>query len=536
MDRIFKNGKVYSVDDKNRFYTALGIEDGKIVFLGYDDDVDSIDADEIIDLQGRTVLPGFIDSHIHLLNYAFVKCNYNMLKDSSISKIIEKGKEIGRDLDESGDDKWIYGRGWNELNFITGDKRVLTKQDLDEISLTRPILFIRVCGHIATVNSKALEIVNGLENIKEYESQIDNETGILSEAAVKLCYNVMTEPSLEEIKDHIKYVLKDLSTCGITSTQSDDFLSLPGRNVERIMQAYRELDKTGELTVKIREQPSFISYDDVKKFIDDGHRTGDGTDYYSVGPIKLYIDGSLGAKTALMNEPYEGEESNCGMIRHTIEELQDCVDYSYSHDMQILLHAIGDKAADIAMDAYEDTIKRYGQKPLRLAINHLQIVSTDLFDRMAEYGILSYIQPVFVPTDKPVIEKLVGKERADRSYMWKTMLNKGLVCCGGSDSPVESFNILQNIQYAVTRDALDEKTDGWHPDEKLTVEEAVRLFTIWNAYGAFEENEKGSLEIGKAADLTILDKDIFEVDPHDIASIKVVATIVDGKTIYKKNN
>jgi hypothetical protein len=534
MDRIFKNGKVYSVDDKNTFYTALGIEEGKIAFLGSDDDVDSIDADEIVDLQGRTVLPGFIDSHIHLLNYAFVKCNYNMLKDTSIIKIIEKGKEIGRDLDEAADDKWIYGRGWNELNFTTGDKRFLTKHDLDKISLTRPILFIRVCGHIATVNTKALEIINGLVNVKEYEGQIDSENGILSEAAVKLCYNVMTEPSLEEIKDLIKYVLEELSHCGITSVQSDDFLSLPGRNAERIMQAYRELDSAGELTVKIREQPSFISYDDVKKFIDDGHRTGDGTDYYSVGPIKLYIDGSLGAKTALMNEPYEGEEANSGMMRHTLEELQDCVDYSYSHDMQILLHAIGDKASDVAMDAYEDAIKKYGQKPLRLGINHLQIVTKELFNRMDEYGILAYIQPVFVPSDKPVIEKLVGKDRAERSYMWKTMLNKGLVCCGGSDSPVESFNILQNIQCAVTRDALYEKTQGWHPEEKLTVEEAVRLFTIWNAYGAFEENKKGSLEIGKAADLIILDKDIFEVEPHDIASIKVIATIVDGKTVYEK--
>lgn len=534
MDRILKNGKVYSVDYNNRFYTALGIEDGKIVFLGSDDAADSIDADEIIDLQGKTVLPGFIDSHIHLLNYAFVNSYYNMSKDSSISEITENGKKIGKGLDEAGDDHWIYGRGWNELNFTTGDKRVLTKQDLDKISLTRPILFIRVCGHLATVNSKALEIVNGLENVKEYEGEIDNETGILSEAAIKLCYNVMTEPSLEEIKDLIKYVLKDLSKCGITSTQTDDFLSLPGKNGERIMQAYRELDKAGELTVKVREQPSFVSYDDVRKFIDEGHRTGDGTDYYSVGPIKLYIDGSLGAKTALMNEPYEGEDIYCGMMRHTLEELQDCVDYSYSQDMQILVHAIGDKASDVVMDAYENTIKKYGQKPLRLAINHLQIVSKELFDRMYKYGILAYIQPVFVPTDKPIIDKLIGKERANRSYMWKTMLNKGLVCCGSSDSPVESFDILQNIQYAVTRDALDEKTEGWHPEEKLTVEEAVRLFTIWNAYGSFEENKKGSIEIGKVADLTILDKDIFEVDPHEIASIKVVATIVDGKTVYKK--
>jgi len=151
---------------------------------------------------------------------------------------------------------------------------------------------------------------------------------------------------------------------------------------------------------------------------------------------------------------------------------------------------------------------------------------------MKEYDILGYIQPVFVPSDKGIIARLVGEERAEKSYLWKTMLDKGLHLCGGSDSPVESFNILANIQTAVTRDGLNENTEGWHPEEKLTVDESLRLFTIWNAYGAFEEEKKGSLEIGKSADFVILDDDIYETDPHSIKDITICETVVDGKVVY----
>ena len=172
----------------------------------------------------------------------------------------------------------------------------------------------------------------------------------------------------------------------------------------------------------------------MKAFIDRGYRTGQGSDYYKIGPIKLYQDGSLGAKTALMNHPYLGED-NCGIAVHDAADLQRCVDYAYSHDMQILIHAIGDKAADMVCTAYENTIEKFGKKEKRLAINHLQIVSDDLFDRMKANDILAFIQPIFVESDKKIIASLVGEEVAQRSYLWKTMLKKGLICCGGSDAP-----------------------------------------------------------------------------------------------------
>ena len=269
----------------------------------------------------------------------------------------------------------------------------------------------------------------------------------------------------------------------------------------------------------------------MKAFIDQGYRTGQGSDYYKIGPIKLYQDGSLGAKTALMNHPYLGED-NCGIAVHDAADLQRCVDYAYSHDMQILIHAIGDKAADMVCTAYENTIEKFGKKEKRLAINHLQIVSDDLFDRMKANDILAFIQPIFVASDKKIIASLVGEEVAQRSYLWKTMLKKGLICCGGSDAPVERFDVLENIQVAVTRDALHEKTEGWHPQEKLSVLEALRMFTISNAYASFDEQNKGSLEIGKAADLVLLSNDPFTTDAHSIAQIQVLKTYVDGKEVY----
>lgn len=527
VDKLFYNGNIYSIDSENRRYTAVGVENGKIVYLGDVESAKEVKCSEKIDLCGGTLLPGFIDSHLHMLNYAFVQASYQMFDSVSIEEIIETGKKRLQGVSKT---DWLYGRGWNELDF-EGEKRILTRFDLDKISTTVPILFIRVCGHIAAVNTKALEIISKLENTKEYIHQIDIEQGILTEASVKLCYDAMTVPSIERIKEMILHTQKELNKVGITGVHTDNFLSLPGRPSERIIAAYRELEKERKLTVKVYEQASFTAYEDMKRFIDLGYRTGQGNDFYRIGPIKLYQDGSLGAKTALMHNAYIGDETY-GTATHDETDLQRCVDYAYSHDMQIIVHAIGDKASDMVCTAYEEAIRKFGKKKNRLAINHLQIVNEGLFERMKENDILAFIQPIFVAGDKNIIERLLGSDASQRSYLWKTMLDKGLVCCGGSDAPVESFNVLEGIQLAVTRDALDEKTDGWHPQEKVSVLDALRMFTISNAYGSFDENKKGSIEIGKAADFVLLSEDLFTVEAHDIAKIQVMKTFINGEEVY----
>lgn len=531
VDKLYYNGKIYSIDKDNHQYTAIGVKNGRIAFLGDDKEAETMDAGERIDLEGKTMLPGFIDSHLHLLNYAFVLEAYSMLGVDSIQKVIDDGKNLLTEMRDTDSSEWLYGRGWNEQSF-KDEKRFLTKQDLDKISTERPILFLRVCGHVAAVNSKGLEIVMGLKNTKDYLDQIDVENGILTEASAKLCYHAMDVPSVEKVKSMILRVQPDFSRCGITSVESDDFLSLPGRDRKAIVKAQQELDEEGKLELRIREQAAFTCFEEMKSYIDDGFRTGQGSDFYSIGSVKLYQDGSLGGRTALLHEPYEQDDGNCGTTVHDEKDLQNCVDYAYDHDMQILIHAIGDKASDMVCDAYIHAMKKYGKKDLRLAINHLQIVSENLFGRMKENDIIAYIQPVFVASDKANLRNLVGEKREKNAYAWKTLLDRGIPCCGGSDAPVESFDILQNIQIAVTRDGLDEVSEGWKPEEKLSVLEAVKLFTIGNAYGAFEEEKKGSLEIGKLADMVVLDADIFETDPHKISKISVLRTIVGGKDVY----
>lgn len=531
-DRIYYNGVIRTMDDQRSVFSAIGIRDGKIAFLGDDKQAAALMADEKTDLKGSCMLPGLTDSHLHMLNYAFVKQSYMMTGAASIEEIISHGRSIADKMKDEDPENWIYGRGWNEDNF-TDEKRPLDRFDLDKISTERPILFIRVCGHKAAVNTKGLEIVMGLKQTADYIDQIDQENGILTEASIKLCYDAMNEPTVEKIKEMILSAQKDINARGITGVDSDNFLSLPGRKSAGIIKAYKELEKEGKLTLRVREQASFTAFEHMKAFIDAGYRSNDGGDYYKIGPVKLYQDGSLGARTALMNNPYAGTDEY-GTAVHDQEDLENLVDYAYKNDMQILIHAIGDKASDMICDAYVKAIEKYGKRDSRLAINHLQIVSDDLFDRMKEYDILAFIQPVFVASDMDIVENLTGKEPADRSYLWKTMMDKGLICCGGSDAPVESFDVLENIQIAVTRDKLGQKTEGWHPEEKLSVDEAVRLFTAGNAYEAFEEDIRGSLAIGKNADMTVLDRDIFEIEPHEISKVSVLKTIVGGREVYVK--
>mgnify|MGYP003374369660 FL=1 len=531
-DRIYYNGVIRTMDEQRNVCSAIGIRDGKIAFLGNDEQAASLMAAEKTDLKGSIMLPGLTDSHLHMLNYAFVKQSYHMTGATSIAEIISHGCQIADEMKGEDHENWIYGRGWNEDNF-TDEKRALNRFDLDKISTERPILFIRVCGHKAAVNTKGLEMVLGLKQTADYIDQIDQENGILTEASIKLCYDAMNEPTVENIKEMILFAQKDINARGITGVDSDNFLSLPGRKSAGIIKAYKELEKEGKLTLRVREQASFTAFEHMKAFIDAGYRSNDGGDYYKIGPVKLYQDGSLGARTALMNKPYVGTDDEYGIAVHDREDLENFVDYAYKNDMQMLIHAIGDKASDMICDAYIKAIEKYGRRDSR-AINHLQIVSNDLFDRMKEYGIMAFIQPVFVASDMDIVENIIGKEATDRSYMWKTMMDKGLVCCGGSDAPVENFDVLENIQIAVTRDKLGQVTEGWYPEQKLSVDEAVRLFTIGNAYEAFEEDIRGTLEIGKNADMTVLDRDIFEIEPHEISKVSVLKTIVGGREVYVK--
>lgn len=532
MDKLFYNAKVDTRDGAGTIAQAVGVTDDKIVFVGTTEEGEKLCPAERIDLNGAYVLPGFNDTHLHILNYAFVASAYLMFDKTSIKMLLEDAKTFAAEHGISGE-KWLFGRGWNHELF-TDEKRFLTRKDLDAISTDYPVYFIRTCGHVAAANSKALEKIMALEKTKQYAHFIDEENGVLLEASVKLVYDAMIPPTQDEVETLIQLGARDLNACGITGIQTDDFLSLPGRDPQTIINAYNNLQCKGKLNVRVYEQSAFTKKEDMERFLSWGYRTGMGGPYFKIGPIKLLQDGGLGAHTALLRQPYADAPDELGLQIHDTETFYAMIKEAHDMGMQIAVHTIGDGALEMLLDALQAAQKDNPREDCRHGGVHTQITDRGLIERMAKEKVIAYIQPIFIEDDIGVCERCVGPERTAGSYAWKTMLELGVHISGGSDAPVMRFNTLENIQTAVTRQKMDGYPEGgWLPDQKLTVDEAIDLFTKNAPYSTFEETVRGTIEVGKYADMVVLGQDIHEVAPNNIKDIPVLRTIVGGRTVYQ---
>ncbi len=529
MDMLIVNAKVISMDKDNSIHQALGIKEGKIEFIGSNEEASLISSKQKLDAEGLTVLPGFIDTHLHLLDYALFENFIKLYGFTDKEQLIAAGQDfINSDSLRFG---WVLARGWDQNKF-SDEKSFPTRHDLDLISTDIPVLYTRVCGHIAVVNSPGLEKILQLEESKELMDYIDKEDGILRESAAFLYMKLLKELDVDEIKALIKEGHKSLNKAGITSVHSADFLALPGNNWENIIKAYKELDEENGITVRTYQQCMFNNIEVYDDFLRKGYANENGSDFFRIGSLKLLADGSLGARTALLSSPYSDDESTCGYQVFDENILGRFFEKAITNDMQIAVHGIGDKSIEITADMLSKLID--GENTLRHGIVHAQITNQRILDKIKQSDLIVYIQPVFVDTDMDIVEHRIGKERMDKVYAWKTMLDMGIKACGGSDAPVVGFDIMENIYFAVTRKNICELPQGgWIPEEKLSVHEALLLFTVNAAYASFEENFKGSLEIGKAADLAIIDRDILNVTPDMIKDIKVKYTIVNGKVVYQ---
>lgn len=529
MDLLLVNANIITMDEKGSIHQSIGIKDGKIKFIGSNEQALAIEAVEKLDADGLTVLPGFIDTHLHLVDYALFENFIKLYSYTDKEQLIEAGKNfIESDSLKFG---WVLGRGWDQNKF-TDKKTFPTRYDLDLISEDIPVLYTRVCGHIASVNSVGLEMILQLEEAVHLADYIDKENGILRESAAYLYMKLLKELELEEIKSLIVQGHKNLNRAGITSVHSVDFMALPGNNWENIIKAYKELDEEKRITVRTYEQCMFNSLDSYDDFLQKGYAKDDGTDHFKIGPLKLLADGSLGARTALLSDPYTDDESTCGYQVFDEIILGQFFEKAVQNDMQIAVHGIGDRSIEISADMLSKLID--GKNTLRHGIIHAQITNQRILDKIKKSDLILYIQPVFVDTDMDIAEQRIGKDRMDKIYAWKTMFDMGIKACGGSDAPVVGFDIMENIYFAVTRKNICGLPEGgWMPQEKLSVYEALRLFTANAAYASFEEDFKGSLKIGKAADMAIIDRDILKTDPDLIKDIKVVYTIIDGKIVFE---
>nr|WP_276537065.1 amidohydrolase [Anaerosalibacter massiliensis] len=498
------------------------------------------DNTEVVDLEGKLLLPGFNDSHMHLLMYSYHIQNVNLVGTTSIGNIIERTKKFIKERNIASG-KWILGIGWNQDYFTEGERVFPTRYDLDKISTEHPIVFTRVCYHIVIANSKAMELAGITKDSPQIEGgkfDLDENgepIGIFREKAQGLITSHIPESTVEEIKEMLIEGMKNANKCGITSVQTDDFEAIPGKNYENIIKAYKELNEEGKINLRIYEQCLLPSMGRLKGFLDSGYRTGHGDDFFKIGPLKLLGDGSLGARTAALTKPYADCPDTYGIPVFTQEEIDELVEIAHNSDMQIAVHCIGDKAMYMAFEAIEKALAKSPRKDHRHGIVHCQITDEYLLNKFKELNAVAYIQPIFLDYDWKIAESRIGGELLKTCYNWRTLLHSGVHLGFGSDAPVESFNVLNGIYEAVTsKDLNGEPEGGWKPDQTLTVEEAVYGFTMGGAYTSFEENGKGSIEEGKLADMVVLSRDIFEIPEDEIKDVEVEMTIFNGKIVYKK--
>lgn len=534
MNKIFINGKIYTMRENDAIVSALYVENGLIKKTGCNEEILAMkkNDDEVIDLHNKAVVPGFNDSHMHLLMYGQSLNQVDLFNVKSQHEVIERGLEFLR-THKIGEGQWLIGRGWNHEAFE--NKKMLNKYDLDKISTEIPILFSRACCHIVSCNSKALEIagINANTHVDGGEIEVvDGETtGVLKERAGFNVYSMLSETKRKDRKNDLLLGIKKLSSYGITSIHSDDDIT---DNDYDIIDIYNEIESEHKMDVRVYQQCRFNDVCKFDDFIQKVYENYKVSENFKLGSLKIISDGSLGGRTALMNEPYSDNNNTKGIAIFTQENLDELIEKAHENNIPVAIHAIGDKAIDMAIEGIEKAQNKNYKKNIRHGIIHSQITSKDALEKYRDDNIIAYIQPIFIDSDSKIAEIRVG-ERVKYSYNWKTLHDYGVMIPFGTDSPVESPNPFENIYCAVMRTDLEGKPEGgWLPEQKLSVKESVKAYTYDSAYAAYEENTKGTLEEGKYADMAVLSEDIFEINPEKIKDIYCIMTIKNGEIVYER--
>ena len=351
--------------------------------------------------------------------------------------------------------------------------------------------------------------------------------------AMEPVYDSIPVPSKEEIKDMIRSACKALNSYGVTSSQSDDYCVYRAVPWQTVNEAYKELEESGELTVRVYEQSNFTDLESLKGFVEAGNVTGIGTDRFKIGPLKMLGDGALGARTAFLSRPYADDPSTCGIPVFTQETMDEMIGYANAHGMQAAVHTIGDACLDRVLSAYEKALAENPREDHRHGIVHCQITRADQLEKIAKMHLHVYAQSIFLDYDNHIVEARVGKELASTSYSWKTRMNNGVSVSNGTDCPVELPDALACMQCAVTRTTLRDHVGPYLPDQKFTIQEALDSYTIRSAEASFEENVKGQIAEGMMADFVVLGQNPFEVDESTIKDIPVCRTYLAGELVYE---
>jgi len=507
------------------------VEDGAFLYVGNEQDAPM--AEQEIDLQGRFVCAGFNDSHMHLLNYGQALMVAPLhLHTASLEELISCMKETA-----PGRGNWIIGRGWNQDSF-SDVHRMPNRYDLDRVSLIHPVCAIRACGHALSVNSAALDLLGITENTPQLEGGeivMDRgvPNGIFFDNAMELVLSRIPAPNREYIKEMILRACHALNAYGITSCQSDDYCVFHTVPWQTVNEAFQELEQMQRLTVRVYEQANLTSLSELKCYVESGNRTGNGSNYFKIGPLKMLGDGALGARTAFLSRPYADAPDTRGLSVFTKETFDQMIGYAHRNGLQVAVHCIGDACLDLVLDSMEKAIKNDPRENHRHGIVHCQITRPDQLQKIADMNLHIYAQSIFLDYDIHIVENRAGPELARSSYHWKWLKDHGCRVSNGSDCPVELPDVLAGIQCAVTRRDLN-GTGPYLPQQAFSVQEALDSFTKESAWASFDESIKGEIKAGMLADFVLLDQNPFETDPSELKNIRVMQTYLSGTCVYSR--
>ncbi|MEA1996627.1 MAG: amidohydrolase [Gemmatimonadota bacterium] len=532
-DLVLKNGLIVTIDHDNPRAQAVAVAGNTIIAVGSNREIERYirpGGTEVIDLQGKMVCPGFNDAHIHFISSGSALDKINLVGITSYEQMKEK---VAAWAGRARPGEWIEGRGWDQT-LIEGNEWP-TKEILDEAAPDNPVILRRVDGHSALVNSLVLEKSGITRDTPDPEGgtivrdpATGEPTGIVKEKAVGLIKIPTIAPEEKKRKDrkYLVLALEQAKELGITSIQQ----MVGGAEL------FEEFQQSGKLTLRVYLCARLT---DDPETLREYRETMERYKEYPLikfGGLKAFIDGTLGSQTAALFEPFSDNPATSGLLMMPAGELDKKVLAADKEGFQICVHAIGTRGNHLVLNAYQKAAEVNGKRESRHRIEHTQILIKDDLPRFRELGVVASMQPTHCITDRKYAEKRLGRERCRYAYAWKSILISGGRIAFGTDCPVEPMDPMEGLYAAVSRkDRAGEEGEGWFPEEKLTMEQAIELYTLGSAYASFEENIKGSIEPGKLADMVVLSNNLLETPENEIMKTRVLFTIFNGRVIYRNN-
>jgi predicted amidohydrolase YtcJ len=531
VDLVLANGNIYTVHDKQPKAEAIAVKGDRIVFVGSNEDAKKFHAAKVIDLRGRTLVPGLTDSHCHIFGIGEREMRLNLEGTNTLGDFLNKVKAR---VAQTSTGKWITGRGWIET--FWKPSKFPTRQDLDKIAPDNPVFFTRADGHASVANSAALRIAKIVRNTPDpFGGQIlksnGEPNGMLLDNAQELVSRNIPKPTEAEREEALLRGINreiGLGWCEIQNAGS----------VSEDIDLLRKDFEAGKIKIRFINAV-YGPGKDAQNFLREGATINAFDHHFTQRTIKVIFDGALGSRGAALLKPYADAPDTSGYLTEKPEELKPMFEEALRSGIQVETHAIGDRANRLILNLYEQAFKavppneRKIREP-RWRVEHAQILDPVDIPRFAKLGVIPSMQPSHAISDLFFALSRLGIDRLAAAYAWQSFLKSGSIICGGSDAPVERGEPMIEFYAAVARKSIrGESAEGWHPEQAVSREQALKMFTIWPAYGVFEENDKGSIEVGKLADFTVLSQDILKIPEPEILKSHCVMTLIGGEVVFE---